>query len=217
MAGIGLGGSAVVIVGWITENYGWKTAAVIAGLAYWFIGLPLVSLVHHRPEQRGLHPDGSPLPVIANVPASPGSREPLEVELTPRQAMSSLAFWLLAVAFASWSVTVTVVTVYHIPFLIEEMGAAPLTAASLASVTLLLSVPGRIIFGWIGDLVNIRVLLASTLFVQGIGVLTMSLIPSLEWAPLYMVLLGPAYGGSASLRPGHCGAFLRAPELRDYQ
>ena len=46
LAGIGLGGSAVVIVGWLTETYGWRTAAVIAGLAYWIIGIPLVSLVH---------------------------------------------------------------------------------------------------------------------------------------------------------------------------
>jgi sugar phosphate permease len=200
LAGIGLGGSSVVIVAWLTENYGWRTAAVIAGLAYWFIGLPLVSLVHHRPEQRGLHPDGIPVEVAADTPATARSAEPLEVELTPRQALRTRSFWMLAVAFASWSVTVTVVAVYHIPFLIEDMGAASVTAASLTSATLLLSVPGRIIFGWVGDLVNIRVLLAVTLLLQGIGVLIMSLTPSLGWAPFYIVLLGPSYGGAAALR-----------------
>ena len=200
LAGIGLGGSAVVVVGWLTETYGWRTAAIVAGLAYWFIGLPLVSLVHHRPEQRGLHPDGISMPAVANDSISPESQGQLEVELTPRQALRSLSFWMLAVAFASWSVTVTVVAVYHIPFLIEDMGAGSVTAASIASVTLLISVPGRIVFGWIGDMVNIRILLAVTLLVQGVGVLTMSLIPSLEWVPLYILLLGPAYGGSAALR-----------------
>jgi sugar phosphate permease len=200
LAGIGLGGSAVVVVGWLTETYGWRTAALIAGLGYWIVGLPLVSLVRHRPEQMGLHPDGIPLPVPSTTPTTQGSQEPLEVELTPRQALRSRSFWLLAVAYASWSVTVTVVAIYHIPFLIEDMGASAVTAASIASVTLLLSVPGRIIFGWIGDMVNIRVLLAGLLLVQGLGVLTMSLIPSLEWAPLYMILLGPAYGGAAALR-----------------
>jgi MFS family permease len=200
LAGIGLGGSAVFIVAWLTETYGWRTTALIGALAYWVIGLPLVSLVYHRPEQRGLHPDGMPVPVIANAPATPGSQEPLEVELTPRQALGSLSFWLLAFASGVWSVTVTVMAVYHIPFLIEEMGASSVRAASLASVTLFLSVGGRIIFGWIGDLVNLRVLLAVTLLVQGIGVLAMSLIPSLDWAPLYIALLGPAYGGAAALR-----------------
>ncbi|MDP6101999.1 MAG: MFS transporter, partial [Dehalococcoidia bacterium] len=143
LAGIGLGGSAVVVVGWLTETYGWRTAAIVAGLAYWFIGLPLVSLVHHRPEQRGLHPDGISMPAVANDSISPESQGQLEVELTPRQALRSLSFWMLAVAFASWSVTVTVVAVYHIPFLIEDMGAGSVTAASIASVTLLISVPGR--------------------------------------------------------------------------
>ena len=80
------------------------------------------------------------------------------------------------------------------------MGASPVYAASLASITLLISVPGRVIFGWIGDYLNIRVLLATLLLVQGIGVLAMSMIPSLGWAPLYIALLGPAYGGSAALR-----------------
>ncbi|MDP6495298.1 MAG: MFS transporter, partial [Dehalococcoidia bacterium] len=152
------------------------------------------------PEQRGLHPDGISMPAVANDSISPESQGQLEVELTPRQALRSLSFWMLAVAFASWSVTVTVVAVYHIPFLIEDMGAGSVTAASIASVTLLISVPGRIVFGWIGDMVNIRILLAVTLLVQGVGVLTMSLIPSLEWVPLYILLLGPAYGGSAALR-----------------
>ncbi|MDE2860800.1 MAG: MFS transporter [Chloroflexota bacterium] len=200
LAGIGLGGSAVVVVGWLTQMYGWRSAAVMAGLAYWLVGIPLVSLVHHRPEQVGMHPDGEPLPVEAPSRDRSGSHEPLEIELTPRQALRSLSFWMLAIAFASWSVTVTVAAIYHVPFLIEEMGATPVYAAWLASITLLISVPGRVIFGWIGDYLNIRVLLALLLLVQGIGVLAMSLIPSLGWAPLYILLLGPAYGGSAALR-----------------
>ena len=147
-----------------------------------------------------MHPDGEPLPVATPSRDKSGSHEPLEIELTPRQALKSLSFWMLAIAFASWSVTVTVAAIYHVPFLIEEMGASPVYAASLASITLLISVPGRVIFGWIGDYLNIRVLLATLLLVQGIGVLAMSMIPSLGWAPLYIALLGPAYGGSAALR-----------------
>lgn len=200
IAGIGLGGSAVFIVAWLTETYGWRTASIIAALAFWIIGLPLVSLVYHRPEERGLHPDGIPMPVAANAQGTPGSREPLEVELTPRQALKSLSFWLLAFASGVWSVTVTVMAVYHIPFLIEEMGASSISAANLASITLFLSVGGRIVFGWIGDLVSLRILLTGTLLLQGIGILAMSLIPNLGWAPLYIALLGPAYGGAAALR-----------------
>ena len=83
LAGIGLGGSAVFIVGWLTQTYGWRTAAVMAALAYWLVGIPLVSLVHHRPEQLGMHPDGEPLPVEAPSRDRSGSREPLEIELTP--------------------------------------------------------------------------------------------------------------------------------------
>ena len=197
LAGIGLGGSGVFFVAWITESFGWRTSAIVAALCYFFVGLPLVSLVYHKPEDLGLYPDG--IPVEESVSAN-SVDEPLEVELTPKQALKSVSFWLLAIAFAAWSVTVTVVAVYHIPFLIEDLGSNPVQAASIASLTLLLSVPGRIIFGWIGDILNIRILLSATLLVQAISIFIMSLVTSLSWVPLYMALLGPSYGGSASLR-----------------
>lgn len=200
LAGIGLGGSGVVVVAWIIETFGWRTSAIIAAFCYFLIGLPLVSIVHHRPEDRGLHPDGIPLTQNDNATLTNNRNEPLEIELSPKQALKSLSFWLLALAFASWSVTVTVVAVYHIPFLIEDMGAKPVTAATIASITLLLSVPGRIIFGWVGDILNIRVLLAITLLIQAISVLAMSLVPNISWVPVYIIFLGPSYGGSASLR-----------------
>ena len=200
LAGIGLGGSGVVVVAWIIETFGWRTSAIIAALCYFFIGLPLVSIVHHRPEDRGLHPDGIPLTQDDNTTRTNKRNEPLEIEFSPKQALKSLSFWLLALAFASWSVTVTVVAVYHIPFLIEDMGAKPVTAATIASITLLLSVPGRIIFGWIGDILDIRVLLAVTLLIQAISVLIMSVVPNIGWVPVYVIFLGPSYGGSASLR-----------------
>ena len=197
LAGIGLGGSGVFFVAWITESFGWRTSAIVAALCYFFIAIPLVSLVYHKPEDLGLHPDGIP---VEQSLSTNSADEPLELELTPKQALQSISFWLLAIAFAAWSVTVTVVAIYHIPFLIEDLGTSPVQAASIASLTLLLSVPGRIIFGWIGDILNIRILLSATLYVQAISILIMSLVTSPSWVPLYMALLGPSYGGSASLR-----------------
>ena len=197
LAGIGLGGSGVFFVAWITESFGWRTSAIVAALCYFFIAIPLVSLVYHKPEDLCLHPDGIP---VEQSLSTNSADEPLELELTPKQALQSISFWLLAIAFAAWSVTVTVVAIYHIPFLIEDLGTSPVQAASIASLTLLLSVPGRIIFGWIGDILNIRILLSATLFVQAISILIMSLVTSPSWVPLYMALLGPSYGGSASLR-----------------
>ena len=197
LAGIGLGGSGVFFVAWITESFGWRTSAIVAALCYFFIAIPLVSLVYHKPEDLGLHPDGIP---VEQSLSTNSADEPLELELTPKQALQSISFWLIAIAFAAWSVTVTVVAIYHIPFLIEDLGTSPVQAASIASLTLLLSVPGRIIFGWIGDILNIRILLSATLFVQAISILIMSLVTSPSWVPLYMALLGPSYGGSASLR-----------------
>ena len=47
---------------------------------------------------------------------------------------------------------------------------------------------------------NIRLLMAAVYFLQGIGLVILSLIPSMGWAPLYLLVLAPAYGGSIPLR-----------------
>lgn len=204
LAGFGLGGSMGWALSWLVETLGWRTSAVIGGLLFWVVGFPLAWLVRHRPEQMGLSPDGTP-PTLSGEPASLSGatgKPPdfVDVELTPRQAIRSLSFWMLAIAFGAWSTVITVTAVYHIPFLIEEVGASPVTAATVASVMLFITVPGRIIFGWIGDLVDLRLLMAGLYLIQGLGVALLALLPSLEWAPLYVLVLAPAYGGTASLR-----------------
>ena len=211
-AGFGVGGSLGFILAWLIDTLGWQTAAVIAGLAFWVIGFPLALVIRHRPEQMGLLPDGVSPPAAGNpslavehegesrASKTAQEQEPLEQELTPGQAVRTRAFWMLAIAFGVWAPLNAVANIYQVVYLTEELGASLVVAAWAHSAFALLSTPGRVVFGWMGDRVNTRLLLAGMYGLQVIGLLTLSLIPSMAWAPLYLLLLAPAYGGSVPLR-----------------
>ena len=214
MSGFGLGGTFLWALAWLIETFGWRTTAVIGGLLFWIIGLPLAKLIHHRPEQRGLLPDGAQpytkgVATQTNSPheATPLDQGPLEPELTPREALRTRSFWMLAIAYGVWATVVAVSSVYQIPFLNEELNIPLVTAAFVVSCYSLVSIPGRIVFGWLGDVTDIRNLLVGVFFLQALGLLALSLMPNLSWTPLYILILAPAYGGSIPLRMSIVGYF----------
>ena len=158
--------------------------------------------MRHRPEQMGLLPDGvsSAGDDGTNVETSPASKIPLEEEFGPREAVATRAFWMLAVAFVVWSVVITAIEVYQVPFFTEDLGMSLIVAAAVTSLFPLASIPGRIIFGWLADVVDIRLLLASMYLLQAVGLVVLSQAQSLTWIPFYLVILAPAFGGTVPVR-----------------
>jgi sugar phosphate permease len=81
-SGMGLGGLAVPFLAWLIVSSGWRTAAVVSGLAVWVVGIPLALAMRHRPEDQGLLADGRTLneaeagvlvsnPSLEAIPADP--------------------------------------------------------------------------------------------------------------------------------------------------
>lgn len=168
--GSAAGGSLSWALAWLIDTFGWQRSAAIAGVCYLGVAVPLASVFRHRPEQMGLLPDGVALapPVETAVAGGadtgrPGTKadgpalaaELGEVDFTPRQALMTRAFWMLAMSFVSFSMLITVIEVYQVPFFTEDVGVSFVTAAAVTSLFPLASVPGRIIFGWLGDTLNI--------------------------------------------------------------
>ena len=58
-ASIGLGGALITpLLAIVVHTWGWRTAAVAAGLSFLCVGIPLASTVRRSPESMGLLPDG---------------------------------------------------------------------------------------------------------------------------------------------------------------
>ena len=61
--GYSLGGLLVPIVILCLEAFGWRTTAMLSGILVLVVGLPLVQLVRHRPQDYGEVADGTSTPI----------------------------------------------------------------------------------------------------------------------------------------------------------
>ncbi|MBN1664959.1 MAG: MFS transporter [Deltaproteobacteria bacterium] len=202
--GAGLGGlicapaSAVLI-----NRFGWRLAFVITGVVIWTVVLPLILVIRNSPEEKGLLPDGDePGPVEQNLHESHISREGTDapVDFTLRQALVSRAFWLLVGSFFFQGLAQSVVIVHAVPAL-TDAGLPLAFAAFSIGLLLAVSIIGRLLFGYLGDLMDKRTLLmvcyalvsAGTLVLMGAGTMPMTY--------LFIALFGIGYGGVIPLDP----------------
>jgi MFS family permease len=126
---------------------GWRTAAVLSGLAV-FMLLPLVLLIRRSPESMGLLPDGESSPRSG----ASGLTAPLADtrEYTTREALKTSTFWLLAAFHGLRNVPYAGVTVHLVPLLVWK-GLDEAGAAFYVGLTALATVVIRPLTGWLGD------------------------------------------------------------------
>jgi len=73
------------------------------------------------------------------------------------------------------------------------------TAAAILGLMILLSIPGRIVFGTLGDFFSKRLLLTAFMLTQALGVLVFAYASNLIHVYAFPVIYGLAYGGAIPL------------------
>lgn len=202
--GAGLGGATLVpLLGWLISQYGWRTTVVLAGLGVWVIVIPLALLLRHKPEQYGYLPDGEPLPEEppqkAGVDRDAVSsvmevKDDGEVNFTWREALRTSTFWLLLLAIGVRSMAMTSVVLHEVAYL-TDIGISEVAAATALGMMVALSIPGRILFGWLGDRFDKRYVLMATFVLQAIGVFILANVETIEQVYIFLVVFGVGYGG----------------------
>ncbi|MBA2452798.1 MAG: MFS transporter, partial [Chloroflexia bacterium] len=97
-----VGGLLVPVVAWSLTTYGWRATAFGSGVAVITLGLPLVQLMRHRPEDYGLLPDGVKPAHLGEWPP-PGGESIIStsaidrIDFTVREAVRTGAFWFLSI------------------------------------------------------------------------------------------------------------------------
>jgi MFS family permease len=201
--GNGIGGAIFVpFIAWLILHYGWRHAAVMIGLGTLLIPLPLSLLIRSTPEEMGLKPDGE----SRNSPESSSYKEGGkdhnklrmnsfdEVELSVREALRTRAFWIYSSALMLRACILSSIVVHQIPHL-TDIGIPYLTASKVLGYMVLMSVPSRFIFGYLGDRFDKRKLLFLLCFLQGIGVLIFIHAKTLTLLYLFVLVYGTGYGG----------------------
>ncbi len=131
-------------------GFGWRTGAVIAGLALLTVAIPAALPIRRNPESMGLLPDGD----SPRDDRTAGERRRLETapqtEFTVAEALRILNFWILLFAIAL-RVSITVALTIHFVPLFVWKGQTEAASAYLVSLFALSTIPVTLVCGWFGD------------------------------------------------------------------
>jgi sugar phosphate permease len=195
LCGGSAGGLVVPLVTRLIDMTDWRTAMMILGGGALGIILPLSLIVRHKPEQYGYLPDGDIkiAPLVDKIAAPPVNTEP---DLTVRRILTSRAFWFISLGFMCHYLVVSAVLTHIMPYL--STVDIPRSSSSLvASGIPLISIAGRISYGWLGDRVDKKRLAASGYILMIIALLLLIRIASLgTWILVpFLILFGIGFGG----------------------
>jgi len=201
MCGFGFSGLLIPVIVRFIAVYDWRMTLNILALGMVVIVLPLSLLFRHKPEQYGYFPDGDP-ESLSIYSGSPDVPQTAEVEVKVKQAIKSGAFWRLALVFMFHLMVTGAVFTHVMPYL-TSIGISRSISSLVATAIPLMSIVGRLGFGWLGDKFDRRRMAMVSFTMMGCGVLLFgysSTMNSWMLVPSF-VLLGIGYGGNLILTP----------------
>jgi nitrate/nitrite transporter NarK len=166
-----LGGAVVApALGVAVGELGWRTAAGLSGVLVVLMTIPVFMVVRRSPESVGLLPDGDEPGNARGLQSNTGSFiEPRDYSV--REAIRTRTFWLLLAGTTLRICVGGALTVHFVAIMVWK-GTDETVAAAMLGVFALISLPLRVLTGWIGDRYSRQLLLALTMAV-GAAALTL--------------------------------------------
>jgi MFS family permease len=196
--GGGLGGLFVVGIAWIVETAGWRDALRLLALAMILVGFTLGANVRSRPTNHHQLLDGEKRnPEDGDTPVAAAEQWGVPVMV----ALRSPAFLLLSLALLGSSFGFVSLVVHQIPYFETEIGVSKSVAGSTIAVFTMLSIIGRVGFGWLADRYPKRLMMAGAMTSLALGLVILGLAPNFWVAVLGVSIAAPGFGGTIPLRP----------------
>lgn len=168
---------------WLIAQFGWRWAWVILGLLTWVILLPpVLLLVHDKPEDKGLRPDGDAAPAA-------GQAAPAIDGLSLAEALRTSTFYLLVAGWFAMAMLVTTLHFYQVSILAAQ-GVAAEIAARVFPVSALVLAAAMPFVGRLFDRMRTRYVFAIGLAVQAAALFGVTLVADLASAIAYAALFG---------------------------
>lgn len=203
-SGFGASGFLIPVIVWLIDDFGWRTAVIIIGAGTWLIGIPLVFVIRNTPEECGLHPDGRKMDPLQTAKSEKGDTG--ENHFRFSDALKNRAFLFLALSEAIRMMVVAAVITHIMPYL-NVLQISRATAGLIAAGLSVISILGRLGFGWLADFFDKPHTLAVSMAMMSLG---MFLLFYLEfwWIMILFLLLFPiGYGGGTSVRGALLGEY----------
>ncbi len=173
------------LVQWLVDSVGWRQAWLWLGIMTWAILLPLVLLlVHNKPEDCGLLPDGA----VADDASEEGAAA-AEAGLTLKQAIRTPAFWIIAAGLFTPASLVTALFFFQVS-IFQSQGLSQQVAAQIftvSGVTMVIAMP---FFGRILDRFPTQYVFSGALLLLSVSMITASLADNVATAMIYGALFG---------------------------
>ena len=199
-SGLALGGLLVPLLTMLIDMFDWRTAMVIVGLGMWVIVLPLSLVVRHKPEQYGYQLDGE-ANITTVVHEGMVSLSITDVSTGVRQAIKSWAFWNISLVVTCQFLIINGVITHIMPYL-SSIEIPRSTSSLIAGAIPLVSIGGRLGFGWLAYKFDKKHLMAGGFAIMSLGMLFFSYASySMIWLlTLFIILFGIGWGGNVTMR-----------------
>lgn len=152
-AGVGIG--SVTLLPWVQhmiEQTGWRTACTAMGIMVLVVLAPLNLLLHKRPEDIGLRPDGDAAPAATAAKPLSNIVDPVwaDTDWTLSRALRTTRFWWIAIGYFCGLYIWYAVQVHQTKFLLDIGFSSRVGVWALGAVSLL-GIPGQIWLGHLSD------------------------------------------------------------------
>ena len=170
---------------WLIDTVGWRQAWGWLGASTWVLLLPAVLfLVHNRPENLDLAPDGDP-PMTTEA----GAVAATEHGLTLREALATPAFWILSAGLFGLSMLVTSLHFFQVSILTTQ-GLSEATAARIFPISAVVMVVTIPLVGRALDRFPTHRVFAFGLCVMVASLISAAMAHNLTTAMIYAVVFG---------------------------
>ena len=206
----GAGAGAIVLLPWlqtIISRDGWRASCATLGVLTVMVLMPINLLVHKRPSELGLHPDGDRATdghVASHRASNIVDPSWVAIEWTLRRAMRTGRFWWIVVGYFCAGFVWYAVQVHQTKYLVE-IGFSTMQAAWALGLVAAVAVPGQIILGALSDRIGREIVWSITCAGFGIcyGAL-LALADGPSQSLLYIMILSQGilgYGLTALMGP----------------
>ena len=191
ITGFSSGGAAILpLITLGVSTIGWRDVMLYSGIFMGLIVIPLASMVKHSPEREGIGPDlPSPVEGETNSP-------PAIVDFTVRQALRTKSYWILftgsVLRISLWG-TVSV----HAVEMFVWKGMSYEMAGLMFSLMFLMSIPLRLVVGYLGDKWPLQPMMGTGMAAAALGTLALLTVEGNLAVYLFVMLMAVEQGTSS--------------------
>lgn len=212
-SGLGMmgGGSLTPLyVQYLVNHWNWRVAVAVTGLVVWIVSLlPSAIFIRRQPEDLGLLPDGDKGSTgDENLCSGKGSEFQPEIAMSVREVVRLPSFYFLTMAFSLVFLVGPGFILHMVPYFTDK-GISAGTSVSIVAVWAATGAIGALIFGFLAEKVNVRLVLSWNFLLGAVGFVFLLMVESgpmgFLWAiymgtvggavlPLYQIIFADYYG-----------------------